>query len=91
MVATLVAVAVLVVFAAILAAAETALTNIPRVRAMRPNPPASAAHDAATRDTPRGDISERRSTASGRTCTSTPAWRSAAASSPWSGSTTSGR
>jgi hypothetical protein len=63
----------------------------PRLRAMRPSPPASVAHAAATRETPRGDISDRRSTASGRTCTSTPAWRSTAASSPWSGSTTSAR
>ena len=42
-------------------------------RARRPSPPASDAQAAATREMPRGDISARRSTASGRTSTSTPA------------------
>ena len=60
-------------------------------RASRPSPPASAAHAAATRETPRGDISARRSTASGRSRTSRPASRRSLASGPASGSTTSGR
>ena len=63
----------------------------PRERASRPRPPASAAHAAATRPIPAGDMTERRSTASGRSSTSMPAARRSLASSPWKGRTTSAR
>jgi hypothetical protein len=80
------------------AAAPPSVTDVfvctsatPRARAKRARAPASRATAPAIAASPPGDIDARRSTASGRTSTSTPAAVRSSRSSPSIASTTSGR